>query len=111
GKIAPEALAGLERYSYMASVTFNGRLTPPFRLRGVSVEELWGEHRRPEAVAALEEAIASNVGCRPVAEVLAELATLDQRILAYLRRRRSSSGGLQDLPYAEIDEDGDEEQP
>jgi hypothetical protein len=84
GAVAPQALGRLEKYTYLASVTLGPRVTPPFLVRGVSVEELWGGVAEPERLPDLEDAITGNLRRRPIASTLSELETLDERILAHM---------------------------
>lgn len=84
GAVAPQTLTRLERYTYLTSVTLGSQVTPPFLVRGVPLEELWGDIRNPEAVPALEEEIDRVVGRRPVADTIADLEDLDDRILQEL---------------------------
>jgi hypothetical protein len=89
GKPDPAALARLPRYRFLAQATHRGELTKPFLLRGVPVEELFGEGA-PDQLEELERAIDRTAGRRPAREALAHLDSLDERILAELRRLRRS---------------------
>lgn len=87
--VAPETIGRLERYTYLTSVTLRGQVTPPFLVRGFEVSELWAEHcGDAEAIAAMNDTIDRNLGRRPVADTVADLDTLDERILAHLRSGR-----------------------
>jgi hypothetical protein len=79
-----DAIARLPRFSFLCQVTHRGELSRPFRLRGVRLEQLYGEGR-PDQLPALEAELASRR--RPAAEVLTALDELDERILAALERR------------------------
>jgi hypothetical protein len=87
GRPAPEAITRLPRYRFVAQVTHRGELSRPFALGGVKVEDALGA---PPAggLGRLESVMASSDRRRPAAEVLAELETLDGRIVEHLRRRR-----------------------
>jgi hypothetical protein len=65
-----------------------GEVTPPFLVRGLPLEEAWGDIARPEGVAEMEKVVDQTMRRRPVAEVLADLETLDERILAHLHDQR-----------------------
>lgn len=101
--VDPEGVAYLARFHSLASVTLNGEISPPFRLNGVPLEELYPEHFRPERVPLLDEAIARNIGLVRVAETLAGIEDHPKRIAAHLAggaRRRSSArrgGGRQSI--------------
>jgi hypothetical protein len=79
GRVSPEALTKLERFRFIAQVTHKGRLSAPFALGGVRVEDVLGE---PGAEKADRKAGAS---ARSADEVAAHLDGLDERILAALR--------------------------
>jgi hypothetical protein len=100
GAVAPQALSRLEKFTYVASVTLGPRITPPFLVRGIPVEELWGSEPDSEAVGGLEEAITRNLWRRPIATTLSELESLDERILAHLDRQtiERAGGGPYDAP-------------
>lgn len=84
GAVLPQALGRLEKYTYLASVTLGPRITPPFLVRGVSVEELWGAIAKPDRLPDLEAAITRNLRRRPIGTTLVELDSLDDRILKQL---------------------------
>ncbi|HXF56815.1 MAG TPA: hypothetical protein VNO34_04450 [Actinomycetota bacterium] len=78
GAVSPGILTTLEKYTYLTSVTLGRRVTPPFLVRGIPLDELWSDCRHPEGVADLERAIDRNTRRRPLAETIARLETLDQ---------------------------------
>ncbi len=82
--VAPETITSLERYTFLASVTHGGQVSPPFLVRGHEVGELWGEYHQPDGVADLDAAIDLNLSRRSTNDVLADLDTLDQRIADHL---------------------------
>ena len=84
GEVDPKTIANLERFHSIASVTLDGQVSPPFRLAGVPVDELFPDAARPEDVAALDAAIAANSHAVPVADTLASLDGHSQRIAGYL---------------------------
>jgi hypothetical protein len=85
-RVNPEALTKLERFRFIAQVTHKGRLSAPFALGGVRVEDVLGEPaiERPDP-----EAGASR---RSAEEVAAHLDGLDDRILAALRKGGAKQG-------------------
>jgi hypothetical protein len=101
GEVAPETIAQLPRFHSLASVTLDGEISPPFRLAGVPVEELFPDERHPEDVPQLDAAIDDGMGCVPVAETLASLDRHPQSILAHLApeqdQRGEAQGGRQPL--------------
>ena len=85
-RVNPEALTKLERFRFIAQVTHQGRLSAPFALRGVRVEDVLGEPvaERPDHGTAASQ--------RSAKEVAAHLDGLDDRILAALEERREGGG-------------------
>jgi hypothetical protein len=86
GQVRPETITRLEKYHFLASVTLGGDVMPPFLVKGLSVEQAWGHVCDPSAVPAMHKVIDKNLRRRPVAETLADLDTLDDRIVEYLER-------------------------
>jgi hypothetical protein len=87
--VAPETIGRLERFTYLTSVTLKGQVTPPFLVRGLEVCETWADHcGDAEAIEAMNDTIDRNLRRRPVADTVADLDTLDERILAHLRGGR-----------------------
>ncbi len=87
GQPTPQTVTQLERYTYLASVTLGARTTKPFLVRGLPAAELHAEHRHPERVAELEQAITETADRRPVAETLKTLDGHDERIREHLERQ------------------------
>jgi hypothetical protein len=112
GRPDPEAFTRLPRYRFLAQVTHRGELTKPFLVRGVPVEELFGEGD-PDQLPELERAIDRTAGRRPAREALAHLDSLDERILAELRRRRRRQADARraGAPDREAGERGRAERP
>lgn len=86
GQINPSDLVGLERYHLAGSVTIDGGHSDPFVVRGFSAEDLWEDVAHPERVWELNRYVRTEgaVTHRPLAEVLHEMADLDERIAAAL---------------------------
>lgn len=82
-QVSPETIQGLDKYEFVSQVTDRGQLTTPFKMKGLHIPELF-DAGDDEDVAELEAAIDANSGRRPVADVLGELAELDERILQAL---------------------------
>ena len=81
GHVTPETIQELEKYQFITQVTWRGQTTTPFRARGLSLEELFGQGVTDQGrLEQLERSIDGNSGRRPIQETLDELATLDQRI-------------------------------
>jgi hypothetical protein len=87
---ARRAVQELEKYHYILGPTHRGRRVDPFRLRGVSVDELWPTQRHDDALPVLDQVI--DAACRPrtVRETLALIEDHDDRVLHAL---------LNDDPY------------
>jgi hypothetical protein len=88
GLVDPRTITRLKRYHFLASATLGGEVTPPFLVRGLTVEEVWGDVARPDQVAEMRRTIDRTMQRRPVSEVLADLDCLDERIVEYLHSRR-----------------------
>jgi hypothetical protein len=82
-RVSPEALTKLERFRFIAQVTHEGRLSPPFALGGVRVEDVLGE---PAAERLDREVGRARASRRSAEEIAAHLDGLDDRILAALRK-------------------------
>ena len=81
-RVNPEALTKLERFHFIAQVTHKGRLSAPFALRGVRVEDVLGEAPRGDPTNEEDDGSSPR---RSAGEVAAQLDGLDDRILAALR--------------------------
>lgn len=86
-RVNPEAVTQLARYRFIAQVTHRGELSRPFALEGIRVEDVVD--------------LPSGNGAEPsrgpatrteAAEVMEHLETLDDLILAALRKRRKQAG-------------------
>jgi hypothetical protein len=85
GRVSPEALTKLERFRFIAQVTHEGRLSAPFALGGVRVEDVIEKAaERSDGEGDLRVAAPG----RSVAAVTEHLETLDDRIQAELERQR-----------------------
>jgi hypothetical protein len=92
GQPSPAALTKLERYRFIAQVTFEGSLSAPFALGGVRVEDVVEKPAGSKKVGGGGERPAD--GSRGAAtDVAAHLDSLDDRILAALR-----GGGVDGSP-------------
>jgi hypothetical protein len=106
GQPSPAALSRLERYRFIAQVTHRGELSKPFALGGIRVEDALGPGR-PEDVGELEQTIEGSGRRRGVAEALAHLETLDERILAALKERLRDPEALASDSEQPLGEDDD----
>jgi hypothetical protein len=88
-RVNPEALTELERFRFIAQVTHKGRLSAPFALGGVRVEDVLGE---PVAGGPDHGTSAPR---RSAEEIAAHLDGLDDRILAALQGRGGDEPGAQ----------------
>jgi hypothetical protein len=89
-RVNPEALTKLERFRFIAQVTHEGRLSAPFALGGVRVEDVMGEPavENPDGKGGRRVAEPR----RSADEVAAHLDGLDDRILEALEKRRGDDG-------------------
>lgn len=105
-RVSPEALTELERFRFIAQVTHEGRLSAPFALGGVRVEDVLG--KPPQGKGGGDDTPASAEKPEPATEeVTAHLDALDDRIQAELERQggggeagAQSAGGPEPTPRA-----------
>lgn len=92
GRIEPQTIVNLDRFTFLASVTFDGHPTPPFLLHGVPVTDLYPDPTDPAGP--LPFTAEHGV---PIAETLDRLATLDDEIAAHF----APAGERSDAPADE----------
>lgn len=100
GDVDPGALARLERFHFIAQVTYQGSLSKPFALGGIQVEDLFGPGR-PDLAERIDAESAASTPRKSAAEVLAHLEQLDERIYGELRARL---GGARTSPDKQVAE-------
>ncbi|MEU5137043.1 ATP/GTP-binding protein [Streptomyces californicus] len=83
-KVSPDTIVQLNRYNYVMSVTLDGGTTDPFRVRGASVEDLYGDYYRPQNDEQLTRDIDKNLQRRSVRDILADLRRLDWRLRRFI---------------------------
>ncbi|MFE3166737.1 ATP/GTP-binding protein [Streptomyces sp. NPDC059224] len=83
-KVAPDTVVQLNRYSYVMSVTLEAGTTDPFRVRGASVEDLYGDYYRPQNEERLARAIDENLQRHSVRDILTDLRRLDSRLRRFI---------------------------
>jgi hypothetical protein len=84
GQVDAATIAGLPRFHHVVSATVNGEATTPFKVRGALVTDLFADQMYPERLGVQQAAINANLRRRRIGEVLADLGTLDRRILIAL---------------------------
>jgi len=89
GGIDPHTIANLERFHSVASVTLDGQASPPFRLVGVPVDELFPDAARPDEMAALDAAIAETSQAALIAGTLRRLDGHSGRIADHVDQHPS----------------------
>jgi hypothetical protein len=94
GNPSPSALTKLPRYRFIAQVTHRGALSSPFALGGVRAEDVFGPAAQDEGKNARKAIGDAGRVTSTAAETLSHLDTLDDRILAELRRRARSGERL-----------------
>jgi len=84
---SPAALTKLDRFRFIAQVTDRGRASRPFSLRGIRLEDVFGEAGRGRSsVASTRRSDAS------AAETFARLEKHDERIRTKLQEVRAAGG-------------------
>lgn len=96
GHVTAETITELPKYHYVMSINLNGRPTKPFRVRGLSVEELYAHYDNPAGLPDLDTAIDTNLARRPIGDILADLEVLDGRILDHFTGSRASTADAGD---------------
>ena len=82
--IEPQTIVDLPRYHHIVTVTLGGQITTPFKVRGAVVDELFAEHHQPHRLEWQDQIVDENLNRRHVRDTLADLDTLDERILMAL---------------------------
>lgn len=88
GQIEPDVLTRLKRYTYLASVTLDMQVSPPFLVHGIPVEDLFPDTAHPDRLDQLDAAIDHTTGRQPVAQTIAAIDDHDQAILHALQHHR-----------------------
>jgi hypothetical protein len=105
-RVNPEALTELERFHFIAQVTHQGRLSAPFALGGVRVEDVLGEPptEKPDREAGAPE--------RSTEEIAAHLDGLDDSILAALEEKGAGgeSAGTPEQASRAPEEEGERDE-
>lgn len=112
GAVEPDVVTRLQRYTYLASVTLDMQVSPPFLVHGVPVEELFPDADHPDQLDVLEAAIDRTTGRRPVADAAPALDGHDEAILHALAAQhddQSRSRGTRTLKPTRPDPDSDGE--
>lgn len=78
GKANP---ANLDLWTFLCSARVDQKLTAPFLVHGTLVRDTWASLYREDGPQVIGASVASRDGLRPAAEVLADLDTLDERIV------------------------------
>jgi hypothetical protein len=81
GQVEPATIASLPRFHHVVSTTVGGETTSPFKVRGAQVTKLFGDRLCPGRLGVQRAAINANLRRRRIGEVLADLESLDDRIL------------------------------
>jgi hypothetical protein len=92
GEPSAEAISRLPRYSFIAQVTDRGKVSAPFAVGGVRVEEALGDEGEPGRVDVLREVSGEATRRRTPREAIAHLETLDDAILAALAEVSAEPG-------------------
>ena len=92
------AITGLPRWTFIAQVTHEGKLTRPFMFAGESVEEQFAGAFHPDPPPDVQATIDRASGRTPAAETVAALDTLDERIKEHLEGKSGSDDGQRTDP-------------
>jgi hypothetical protein len=86
GQVEPDVLTRLERFTYLAQVTFGKHTSKPFRVRGVTARELHAEHYTPPPPPQRGRRSAID-------QALKQVEAHDERIARWLTEHPTSSRG------------------
>jgi hypothetical protein len=98
GQVDPATIAGLPRFDHVVSATVSGEATTPFKVRGALVTELFGDRLRPDRLGVQRSAINANLRRRRIGDILADLDSLDERILDALGTGHAAPGVTAPVP-------------
>jgi hypothetical protein len=84
GHVEPSTIAGLPRFHHIVSATVAGEATTPFKVRGALVTELFADRNCPGRLGVQRAAINANLRRQRIGDILADLDSLDERILGAL---------------------------
>lgn len=87
------AVTGLPRWTFLAQVTHEGKLTRPFMFAGQSVEEQFADALHPDRLPQVQATIDQASGRTPAAETVTALDTLDERIKEHLEGKTDGGDG------------------
>ena len=85
------AIIGLPRRTFIAQVTYQGKLTRPFMFGNESVETAFADSFRPDALVDVQPTIDAASGRTPAAETVGALDFLDERIRQHLEGNKGST--------------------
>ena len=80
GDVEPETVMMLPRYQHILSVTLDGAATTPFKIRGAEVSELFAPWFQQDGETVIADHVTKTLHRRAIGVVLAEQASLDDRI-------------------------------
>jgi hypothetical protein len=93
GEVSTETIMSLQRHTFVSQVRLGNQTTKPFLIRTVPPDRMWSDHRNDAALADLDAQVDRTMRRRPVDDTIAELNTLDGRILDWLKQHRPRQPG------------------
>jgi hypothetical protein len=100
GRVSPGEVIDLPKYHRYASFTVSGKRVGPLLVRGVSLEEAFGNLAEPNRVGALRKAVTNNSGARPLGELVQAASRHTADVLEYLTGRQGPSQQKREGPFA-----------
>ena len=82
--IDPASIVSIEKYHFVTTMTVKGATVGPFGLKGLGVEQMYGDPPGDLTDEERDEAIRVATGARPVDDTLADLDKLDDRLYDFL---------------------------
>ncbi|HXL92835.1 MAG TPA: hypothetical protein VN969_28215 [Streptosporangiaceae bacterium] len=98
GQVEPATIASLPRFHHVVSATVGGETTSPFKVRGALVTELFAGRLCPGRLGVQRAAINANLRRRRIGDVLADLESLDDRILGTSARHPTPTSPRRSRP-------------
>jgi hypothetical protein len=100
GRVSPGEVIDLPKFHRYASFTVAGKRVGPLLVRGVSLEEAFGNLAEPNRVGALRKAVTNNSGARPLGELVQAASRHTGVVLTYLTGGQGPSLQKKEGPFA-----------
>lgn len=82
--VDPGSIVNIEKYHFITTMTVKGAQVGPFGLKGLGVEQMYGDPPSEITEEERDEIIRQATGARPVSETLADLDLLDGKLYDFM---------------------------